>query len=70
MVIISKRTINEYCSKEIKATDALLNWYKEAKSAEWTNFSEMKKSFNSVDAVGNDLYVSILKAIITVLLLV
>lgn len=37
--------------------DALNKWYFETKTADWNNFSEMKQTFNSVDAVGNDRYV-------------
>ncbi|HXR84704.1 MAG TPA: type II toxin-antitoxin system HigB family toxin [Hanamia sp.] len=57
MIIISKKAITEYCLKEHQATDSLLNWYSETKSCSWANFSEMKQTFNSVDAVGNDRYV-------------
>ncbi|ASS49371.1 MAG: addiction module toxin RelE [Candidatus Fluviicola riflensis] len=37
--------------------DALNKWYAETKNADWGNFTEIKKTFNSVDAVGNDRYV-------------
>jgi mRNA interferase HigB len=37
--------------------NALFKWYELAASADWKNFSEMKGTFNSVDAVGNDRYV-------------
>lgn len=57
MVIISKTIINAFIAKDAKANDALINWYMKAKRADWSNFYEMKKTFNSVDAVGNDLYV-------------
>jgi len=57
MVIISKKAITEYCYKEPKATDGLLSWHTQTKAAGWANFSEMKQTFNSVDAVGNDRYV-------------
>jgi len=33
------------------------NWYEISKQNDWKNFNEMKKSFNSVDSVGNDRYV-------------
>jgi mRNA interferase HigB len=35
----------------------LNNWYKIAEKSDWANFSEVKQMFNSVDSVGNDLYV-------------
>jgi mRNA interferase HigB len=57
MVIIKKKTIADYCAANPKSAEAFWNWYKQTKGANWANFSEMKLSFNSVDAVGNDLYV-------------
>lgn len=57
MVIISRKAIIEYTEDEPQATDALLDWYNETKAADWSQFSEMKAPFNSVDAVGNDRYV-------------
>ena len=36
---------------------ALLKWYVETVAADWRNFTAVKKTFNSVDAVGNDRYV-------------
>ena len=35
----------------------LISWYNEVKKSDWANFSELKLSFNSADAVGNDRYV-------------
>ena len=57
MVIISKAAINEFIAKDSKAGDALMSWYIKTKNANWANFPEMKTTFNSVDAVGNDLYI-------------
>ena len=57
MVVISKRVIMEFSEEEPKAAEPLAQWYRETKKGDWSNFPEMKKSFNSVDAVGNDLYV-------------
>jgi mRNA interferase HigB len=57
MVIISKTIINAFIANDAKAGDAFISWYIKAKVANWSNFSEMKKTFNSLDAVGNDLYV-------------
>lgn len=57
MHIISFRKIREYFNDEPNARVALQDWYKRTKKAEWDNFSELKKSFNSVDAVGNSRYV-------------
>lgn len=35
----------------------LNSWYELVKQADWSNFSEIKNTFNSVDAVGNDRFV-------------
>lgn len=57
MHIISFKILRDYFSKETNATTALRDWYKIAKKAEWNNFADLKNSFNSADAVGNDRYV-------------
>ena len=48
MRIIAKSTLVEYYSKNPQAKSAL---------EEWTCFADMKNTFNSVDAVGNQRYV-------------
>jgi len=57
MVIISFRTIREYCLLYPDAEKALLSWFENARDADWSSFHEVRKTFNSVDAVGNDRYV-------------
>ncbi len=57
MVIISKSTLNKFGSEHPESKNALLNWYQITKSAEWRNYHELKSSFNSIDAVGNNRYV-------------
>ena len=57
MVIISKAIIKDFSKKYPDAEIALQKWYEETKAADWKNFTEIKKSFNSVDTVGNDRYV-------------
>jgi mRNA interferase HigB len=57
MRIISRSTLVEYYSKEPQSKTALEEWYVKAKKSEWTCFADIKKSFNSVDAVGNQHYV-------------
>ena len=39
------------------AEEPLSNWYELCEKADWKNFNEMRNTFNSVDAVGNDRYV-------------
>ena len=54
MVIISKTIIRDFSEKYPDAEIALLKWYEETKAANWKNFTEVKKTFNTVDSVGND----------------
>lgn len=57
MHIISKKTLVEYYTREPKAKVALLSWYAKVKNAEWSCFADIKRTFNSVDNVGNKHYV-------------
>lgn len=61
MVIVSKAILRDYAERNPDVTKAIFNWYNLVREANWKNFSEMKKTFNSVDAVGNDRYVFNLK---------
>jgi mRNA interferase HigB len=57
MVIISYSAIRDFYDKHPNTKDALNNWYRATLMADWSSFHEMKKMFNSVDAVGNDRFV-------------
>jgi mRNA interferase HigB len=57
MVIISKTILNEFAAEHPNVMDALNDWYKVVKEADWGTFHDVKQTFNSVDAVGNDRYV-------------
>jgi len=57
MVVISKAVIREFTETHPDAGAALMKWYDEIKAADWKNFSDLKKTFNTADAVGNDRYV-------------
>ena len=57
MVIIAKSTLNKFGENHPESKDALLNWFRITKNTDWKNYHELKKSFNSIDAVGNDRYV-------------
>ena len=57
MHIISFRKLREYFEKDPNSRVALQDWYKRASKAEWDEFSDVKKTFNSVDYVGNSRYV-------------
>lgn len=57
MVIISKTIIQAFIQKHPDVENALTKWYDDTKTADWKNFSELKKTFNTADSVGNDRYV-------------
>lgn len=53
MRIISFSKLREYFDKESNSKVALQDWYKKGSKANWTNFSDLKNTFNSADNVGN-----------------
>lgn len=57
MVIISKGPLNEFSANYPDSEAALIKWYYETKAANWKNFNDVKKTFNTTDFVGNDRYV-------------
>ena len=57
MRIIKKKTINEYIDKNPQAQKPLIDWCEKTEKAQWNNFADIKKTFNSVDYVGNQHYV-------------
>ena len=57
MVIITKTTLDEFAQGHSTIAEPLNLWYEITKKADWRNFHDIKNTFNSVDAVGNDRYV-------------
>lgn len=57
MVIISKAVLRDFSKSNTNAEIPLDDWYEVVKNADWKSFNEMRNTFNSVDAVGNDRYV-------------
>ena len=57
MRIIAKSTLTEYYTRNPQAKAALEEWYEKTKRAEWTCYADIKRTFNSVDSVGNKRYV-------------
>ena len=57
MVIISHKAIRQFAIEHPKLLPALERWYNINVKASWSDFGEMKKQFNSVDAVGDGLFV-------------
>lgn len=57
MRIIAKSTLSAYYYKNPLAKVALEDWYKKTSRAQWTCFDDIRKTFNTVSAVGNQHYV-------------
>jgi mRNA interferase HigB len=57
MRIITFAAIREYVKKHADADAPLRDWYKKVKKSDWSCLADIKKTFNSVDYVGNDRYV-------------
>ena len=57
MRIIAKSTFVAYYTKNPQSKSALEDWFEKTKEAEWKNFSDIKKTFNTVSSVGNNRYV-------------
>jgi mRNA interferase HigB len=57
MIIIAKSALKAFMRTCPDSENVLDKWYEITKQNDWKNFNEIKKSFNSVDSVGNDRYV-------------
>lgn len=57
MRILKRQTLVDYYTKEPKAKEALEDWFDKTRKATWTCYADMKRTFNSVDSVGNQHYV-------------
>lgn len=57
MRVISRNKLIEYYTKNADSKSALEEWFLKTKKAEWSNFEDIKNTFNSVDYVGNQHYV-------------
>lgn len=62
MRIIAKSTLVDYYTKNPQAKTALEDWYQKTSEAEWKCFADIKRTFNSVDSVGNKRYVFNIKS--------
>ena len=57
MRIITEEPLKNYIERFPGTKTALQDWIKTVRRAEWKNFQDIKKTFNSVDSVGNQHYV-------------
>jgi mRNA interferase HigB len=49
--------LKEFTEKYPDSKTALQEWVSIVRKSEWNSFADIKKTFNSVDAVGNQRYV-------------
>ena len=74
MRIITYKSIDQYTQLHADARVALDEWYITVEACEWSCFSDIKRTFNSVDSVGNKRYVFNIKGnsyrIVTLILFV
>lgn len=57
MRVITEEPLKLYIERHPDTKTALQDWLRVVKAAEWNNFADVKRSFNSVDNVGNQHYV-------------
>jgi mRNA interferase HigB len=57
MRIFTEQRLKEYVEAFPESKVALQNWVSIVKKSNWTCFADIKKSYNSVDSVGNQRYV-------------
>jgi mRNA interferase HigB len=57
MIVISKAILAGFGKRHADAIEPLNEWWNKTKKADWATFLDVKKTFNSVDYVGNDRYV-------------
>ena len=57
MRVISFAMIRDFVEKHADSDVPLRDWYAKTTRANWTCYTDIKSTFNSVDYVGNDRYV-------------
>lgn len=57
MTVISRKALTDFSKEQPGSSDALLAWFRITCESDWRCFGDIKETFNSVDYVGNDLYI-------------
>ena len=57
MVILTKAKLAQFAAIHPQAAEALNTWYTIVRKQNWKQFADIKHTFNSVDAVGNDRFI-------------
>lgn len=57
MHIVSHKKLRDFYELHPEAKTPLEHWYNIAQDAQWRNYADIKRDFNSVDSIGNQRYV-------------
>lgn len=57
MRVVTFKRINDFTEKQSDAKVVLKDWYFKTTKANWNTLSDIKKTFNSVDYIGNSRFV-------------
>ena len=57
MRIFTEQRLKEFVEKHPESKVALQDWVCTVKKSNWTCFADIKKTYNSVDSIGNQRYV-------------
>jgi len=57
MVVIARPILREFMGRYPFSANPLNEWYFKTKTAEWTQYADVRNTWNSCDAIGNDRYV-------------
>ena len=57
MRIVAKKTLTQYAESHPVAASGLNDWFEKTRKASWNSLADIRKTFNSVDYVGNQRYV-------------
>ena len=57
MRIVTHKALVEFYTKHPDSQTALEEWYTKTTKADWSCFADIRKTFNTVGAVGNSRYV-------------
>lgn len=57
MRVITEEPLKQYIERFPDTETTLQSWLKTVKKAQWKNFADVKRDFNTADSVGNQHYV-------------
>ena len=54
MIIINRQILLDFTRKHADARKSVARWIVDVENAQWSSFSDVKKTYNTADYVGND----------------